>query len=116
MLGYFSTLELQQQVIDEIHRVLKPGGAFLYAENLVGSIFHTLARQLFVPSTRTWRFVTEEELRTFLSAFSDHQFEKSGFLTAFTRSSFLERPAYRIDRRLPVPSRWKYVGYGVARK
>jgi ubiquinone/menaquinone biosynthesis C-methylase UbiE len=116
MLGYFRTLDLQQEVVDEIHRVLKPGGVFFYAENLVGSMFHTLARHLFVAYSGSWRFVTEEELRALLSAFSEHHFDKSGFLTAFARSSFLENWIYRIDQHLPVPPHWKYVGYGVAKK
>ncbi|MCB9276499.1 MAG: methyltransferase domain-containing protein [Lewinellaceae bacterium] len=49
-----------EQAIQEIHRVLRPGGLLLFAENLPqGGILHRKARHWFVPwVNRSWRYLT----------------------------------------------------------
>ena len=55
VLGALATKERQVRAMREIHRVLRPGGTLLFAENLVGSRLHTWLRSRFVPWD-SWRY------------------------------------------------------------
>lgn len=107
-----------EQAIQEIHRVLRPGGLLLFAENLQGSILHRKARHWFVPWGRSWRYLTLDEMRSLLSAFARYELHATGFLSAFAPGSEpLKSSLATIDACLPfIPEKWRYVGYGVAWK
>ena len=48
VLGALQTYPNQTKMMQEIYRVLRPGGELWFAENLVASPLHMLARKLFV--------------------------------------------------------------------
>ena len=48
VIGALSTKERQLKALAEIHRVLRPGGVLLFAENLGGSRLHRWMRKRFV--------------------------------------------------------------------
>ena len=110
--------ENQQQAINEIHRVLKPGGFLFFAENLSGSSLHRIARNIFVPWGKSWRYVSVCELNEWLSIFETKEIYTTGFLAAFvSKPKWLKKMAANLDSRLVfLPSKWRYVAYGHAQK
>jgi SAM-dependent methyltransferase len=53
-IGKNNNMELQQKVICEIHKALKPGGKLLFAENLRASPLHEFLRKRFISWGRRW--------------------------------------------------------------
>ncbi len=118
VLGYLKTLPAQFDMISEIHRVLKPGGVLLFAENLQGSLLHRKARQWFVPWGKAWRYLSLAEMHRLLSVFSQYELHTTGFLAAFAPGNErIKSILARVDAALPfIPTNWRYVGYGYALK
>jgi len=109
---------MQQQAVDGMYKALKPGGELFFAENLLASPVHQFCRRHFV-RWASWRYVSIEEMRRYLSRFSQVQYATVGFAGAFGRSepqrnvlSFFDRTVF--DRT--VPESWRYIMVGVARK
>jgi SAM-dependent methyltransferase len=110
---------LQQTVLDEIHKALKPGGSLLFAENLAASGLHQFVRKRFVAWGAEWRYVTLDELRNFLGDFAQLEMHATGVLATFGRSERQRRVLGAVDQRLLnyiTPRGWKYIAYGIARK
>lgn len=76
----------QQKVFSEIHRALKPGGQLLFAENLVASPVHRWLRKKFIRWGNEWRYVTIDEMKSFLSVFRVYEIKTSGVLATFGRN------------------------------
>jgi SAM-dependent methyltransferase len=108
----------QRGAVSEIHRVLKPGGRFLFAENMRGSGVHTMLRRRFVPWGREWRYFSKEEVQYLLSDFETVELSFRGFLAAFGRREWQRRLLHGLDLFLVplLPSSARYVGFGVATK
>ena len=110
----------QQQAIDEMHRVLKPGGTLFFAENMRASFLHQFARKHLVKWGARWRYVSREEMNTLLSNFISSDIRFTGFLAVFApnRMPWLKRLVAKIDGLIAslTPNSWKYVAYGIARK
>lgn len=109
----------QATAISEIHRVLRPGGFLLFAENLKGSPLHQVARKAFVPWGRSWAYVHLEELRALLAHFESAEVRSTGFLSAFVpQPEKLRSLCAVVDNSILrwLPERWNYVGYGHAVK
>ncbi|HOW08754.1 MAG TPA: class I SAM-dependent methyltransferase [Bacteroidales bacterium] len=118
-IGENNHIELQQKVFDEIHKALKPGGKLLFAENLVGSIFHQILRRNFVSWGKSWRFVTTEELKYFLREFSSYDLRTTGVIGALGRNEQQRRIFASFDKLILnklCPRNWNYIGYGIAEK
>ncbi len=113
VLGALRTKERQAQAVSEIHRVLKPGGTLLFAENLMGSRLHRWMRSRFVPWDG-WRYLDLDRDLDLFNAFSATTFEAWGVLALFGRSEGQRDLLGRIDDRLSrwVPSRWRYILFG----
>ena len=110
---------IQQTVIDEIHKALKPGGKLLFAENLVASRLHRVVRERFVRWGREWRYVTLDEMREFLRNYSHSELHATGVLSVFGRTERQRRFLSVIDRGLlnyVTPEGWRYIAYGTAEK
>jgi len=111
--------EMQSKAIREMYRALKKGGELFFAENLVASPIHKFSRQKWVKWGERWRYVSIEEVGEFLSPFSQVHLRTTGFAGALgvseTQRNWLGLFDQIILDRL-VPSRWKYIVAGVARK
>ncbi|MEX0676386.1 MAG: methyltransferase domain-containing protein [Pirellulales bacterium] len=110
---------IQQTVIDQIHKALKPGGKLLFAENLVASPLHRVVRERFVRWGRDWRYVTLQEMNEFLRNYSPKELRATGVLGAFGRTEGQRRFLGAVDQRFlnyVTPKRWKYIVYGTAEK
>ncbi|MCZ6680247.1 MAG: class I SAM-dependent methyltransferase [Candidatus Poribacteria bacterium] len=108
----------QRRAIDEIHRVLKPDGFLLFAENLKASAIHTFFRQRFVEWGHAWRYPTVQEMKTLTAQFSAFHYETYGYFSCFGRSEWQKRALSTLDR-LAAPflsERSKYIIYGYAIK
>lgn len=109
----------QIKAVDEIYRVLKPGGELLFAENLSASPMHRVLRERFVKWGRTWRYVSVDEVGEFLKRFSSVKYFTTGFLAALGRSEGQRNILCTVDKILAnkvVPSRWRYIIVGIAKK
>ena len=118
VVGSKNRVENIEKAISEIHRVLKPGGVLLFAENLQGSLLHRKARQWFVPWGKAWRYLSLAEMHRLLSVFSQYELHTTGFLAAFAPGNeVIKSILARVDAALPfIPTNWRYVGYGYALK
>jgi ubiquinone/menaquinone biosynthesis C-methylase UbiE len=109
---------VKRDVIRELYRVLKPGGALLFAENMQGSPLHRLLRSRLRKWGSTWGYTSIAEMQELLKPFHRVDYETAGFLSAMVPESSLKRVAFQIDRaaRAFVPERHRYVIYGIAEK
>lgn len=113
--GQFERIE---QTLDEIYRVLKPGGVLFFAENLRGSWLHQQSRALFIPWGKAWHYLSLSEMTDLLEPFSKKEIHCTGFSAAFVpKPIWLKNTAAAIDAQLNfLPDSWKYVAYGHAIK
>ncbi len=118
-IGRNNNLKMQQEVILQIHKALKPGGKFLFAENTRATILHRFFRKTFTKWGSTWRYITISEMKEFLTVFSSIETKTTGFAGVFGRTENQKRFLGKIDRyffNYIFPSTWKYIYYGVAKK
>lgn len=106
------------QAISKIHQALKPGGIFLFAENLESSPLHRILRRKLVRWGGGWNYLSNKQWEEFFHEFSDKKFCSTGFLSTFGRSEKQRTFLARIDRLiLPIiPQKWNYLGYGWVKK
>ena len=118
VLGALGNEDDQEQAIQEIYRVLKPGGYFIFAENLIGSSFHQFLRKKFVSWGARWRYITRKEMVTWGSQFKAHQTKSTGVLALFGRSEKQRKLLSKFDLFLtPItPKKWRYILFGVFEK
>jgi len=86
--GQFSGVAAVDAVLDEVHRVLKPGGLVLFAENQEGTRFHRWARLKFKPWGSTYYYLPQPEVIRLFSRFESFEFQTYGFF-ACIKSDFL---------------------------
>jgi SAM-dependent methyltransferase len=109
----------QAKALKEVHKALKKGGELFFAENLIASPAHMFFRRKMIKWGAAWRYVTIEEMREFLSPFSEIKFQTNGFAGAFGRNEKQRNLLGRFDQILfdrLMPDSWKYIIAGVARK
>lgn len=111
--------EAQAQAIGEMHKALKKGGELFFAENAVASPLHMYLRRKMIKWGNWWRYVTIDEMKEFLSPFSETELCTIGFAGTFGRTETQRDWLARCDKALfehIVPDSWKYIIAGVARK
>lgn len=106
------------QSVSEIHRILRPGGFLLFAENLVGSSIHMYMRRRFVKWGQSWHYLSHDEIEILLRPFSRRRVETAGFLSAFGRSELQRSFLYMVDKLINpvIPDSQHYLVYGWAQK
>lgn len=110
--------EKQRAAVREMHRVLRPGGMLLFAENMRGTALHTLLRRLFVSWGGQWRYLSVPEVREALGIFRRTSLSYAGVLATFGRTERQRSLLHGIDVLLHplLPNRWKYIVAGCAIK
>lgn len=108
----------QRQAINEIHRVLKPGGFLFFSENAKSSLLHQLSRIIFMPWGNSWRYIKVNEMHLLLNSFSESKINCNGFFSAFLKGPrSIKFIIAQIDNLINfIPNSWKYVMYGYAIK
>jgi SAM-dependent methyltransferase len=111
--------DLQDSAIEQMYKVLKPGGELFFAENLVASPIHRFFRKRFVKWGSEWRYVTIKEMKELLTGFSSIKYTTVGFLGAFGRREWQRNILGYFDRVLfnhLTPPTWRYIMIGIAKK
>ena len=118
VIGALRTKERQMQAIREMHRVLKPGGLLLFAENLVGSWMHTRLRSRFVAWEPGWRYIHLDHDRDLFGVFDEVEVETWGVFGLLGRSEGQRDLLGRIDSLVTprVPSAWRYIVFAACLK
>ena len=116
-----SDLARHEAAIEQVRKVLKPGGRLIFAENLRGTLIHQLARRIAyrVRRVRMWQYVTLRDYRELLSDFDAVELRVTGFLGLFGRTESRRAALARVDAAVlnrAVPASWHYVVYGTAVK
>lgn len=118
-IGSDGNIENQQKVFKEVYKALKPGGKLLFAENLVASPFHQQLRKRYVKWGNSWRYVSIDEMKSFLSDFSSYNIKTTGVLGTFGRTESQRNFLSTIDELIlnkVCPNHWNYMCYGIAEK
>ncbi len=118
MIGALGSKGKQALALREMHRVLKPGGVLLFAENLQGTPLHRWLRKRFVPWDHYWRYLDPVNDRDLFAPFARVDLHTTGLLANLGRSEGQRDLLARLDAVLaPVlPQRWRTILYGVAVK
>ncbi len=118
-IGRNNHYEIQQQVLGQIYKALKPGGKLLFAENLIASSFHQRLRKKFTGWGEAWRYVSIKEMNDLLKDFSSFTLKTTGVLGTFGRNEGQRNFLSTMDEILfnnVCPENWKYIVYGIAEK
>lgn len=107
-----------ETAIKEIYKALKPGGLFLFAENLRATKFHSFFRKKFVHWAKDWNYMRKRDFENYLSIFPEVKIKTSGFLGAFGFNEGAKTFLGRIDKGglNKLPGNWHYIVYGYAKK
>lgn len=112
-IGSHGRREQQVAALAEIHRVLRPGGSFYLAENLLATPVHQYLRRRFVSWGRRWRYLEFSELMSLLATFTEVDLRSCGFFGALGRTEVQRRALGHVDDILVgLPSSCHYLGYG----
>jgi SAM-dependent methyltransferase len=113
MLGALETEARQRSALREIHRVLVPDGALLFAENLSGSRLHALGRRFGADRYGRWRYPRLDELEMMLASagLEVKEAQTFGVLGLAPVPDRLRSALYGFDDRAErrLPARWRYV-------
>jgi SAM-dependent methyltransferase len=107
----------QQQAIQNMHALLKPGGYLLTADNLEGAFLMRYLRAR-LHKNKGWHYFTSAQLQSLFTSFQEVSTRYFGVfptkfaLTAFNYLSFFFNK-YLLNR---LPASSKYIAFTIARK
>lgn len=107
-----------EMTIKEIHKALKPGGLFLFAENLKATKFHSFFRKNFVHWAKDWNYMKKTQFEKYMEIFSELSIKTTGFLGAFGFNERSKKFLGKIDSVVfnRLPASCHYIVYGYAKK
>lgn len=109
---------LNQVVLDQIYKALKPGGRLLFAENLKGSKLHQSMRKGLVRWGASWNYLDIKQIPLLFKKFYTLEYQTAGFLGTFGRSESQRTILGTIDTLIfdRFSDRLKYIAFGYASK
>lgn len=118
-IGRNSRNDLQLKTLQNMRKLLKPGGFLCYAENLEGARLHRFFRRHFTRWGNDWNYPSYRSLGQMLeeAGFKSHS-AANGVLACFGRTEKQRVVLGKVDQSVLnriTPSRWKYIVYGVAK-
>jgi SAM-dependent methyltransferase len=115
-IGRDGNIAQMEKVISEIYKCLKPGGLFLFAENISGTKMHAFFRKNF--GAKSWYFIHQKEMRNLLEKFPEKEIHTAGFLGALGLNEKMRNLFGKTDDVFfsHLPSEWNYMAYGYAKK
>jgi 2-polyprenyl-3-methyl-5-hydroxy-6-metoxy-1,4-benzoquinol methylase len=115
-IGRNRNIAQMEKVISEIYKCLKPGGLFLFAENVSGTKMHSFFRKNF--GAKSWYFLHQQELKHLLEKFQEKEIHTTGFLGALGLNEKMRNLFGKTDDLFfsHLPSGWNYMAYGYAKK
>lgn len=108
---------VQQKAIENIHRLLKPGGYFFSAENMQGGVLIRNLRRI-LGRDKGWRHFSYNELKELYKGFALVQTKTFGILPTFFSHRVFNYVTYLINRYLLLflPAESKYIAFTMAQK
>lgn len=115
VIGALTESEAQAGAILEMKRVLKTGGAILFAENSNGSLLHKILRRKFVKWSKYWKYNSDKDFSNWQKEFSSGHLKKFGFFGLFGRSEKQRNVLGSIDATFGrmFPLSWRYICFGL---
>ena len=114
-----NSTDIKERAIAQVYKALKPGGKYLFAENLESSVFHRLLRKWFVRWFKDWYYFKYDEIAGCFDKFSKVMFVTVGFLGLFGRSEKQRILLGKLDTLVfdkMIPPRYRYIVIGIAEK
>jgi len=110
--------ELKKEIINEIYKSLKPGGNFIFSENLTSSFLHQFFRKKFTNWGAEWNYLNYSEIEPLFSQFKKLNYTTVGFWGAFGRNEKQRNFFGKIDNWFEkiIPNKMHYIVIGVAEK
>jgi ubiquinone/menaquinone biosynthesis C-methylase UbiE len=118
VIGALGTNKNQSLAFQEIHRVLKPGGVLLFAENIECSIFHVYLRRIFTSWSHYWHYPKLNDINLYLKNFIFFEIKTTGFFALFSKNEFINTCLSYLDVVIEkiLPKKNRYIVYGAAIK
>jgi SAM-dependent methyltransferase len=109
--------EVQQRAVNNIHKMLKPGGYFLSAENLEGALLTRILRQM-VGKSKGWRYLRHSELSLLFNKFSSVQISTFGIIPSNLPYKAINQLNFLVNKSFfsLFPASFKYIAFSVVRK
>lgn len=117
--GRENNKQAQQEAIHQIYNALKPGGVLFFAENTTASVLHQKLRKRNISWANSWRYISANEMREFLTPFTTYTLHTTGFLATFGRTENQRNILAHLDKLFfnPLLSQQQhYIVYGIAKK
>jgi 2-polyprenyl-3-methyl-5-hydroxy-6-metoxy-1,4-benzoquinol methylase len=110
--------EKVHQTMTEIHKALKPGGVFLFAENLAGTRLHIMVRESFKKWVKNnWNYLRLKDVPYLFRKFKEYNYGTTGFTGAFGFYEPVRNILGTFDAMLDfLPGNWHYIIYGHSKK